>query len=78
MTAKAKATKLAAKVKELKAELADMEALFNVEMDAKNKAYAFILSNGSLEAFRSFLRTTQGNYPPHALCVKLIQEMAGA
>lgn len=78
MTAKAKATKLAAKVKELKAELTDMEARFNVEKDAKNYAYAFILSNGSLEAFRSFLGATQGIYPPHALCIKLIQEMAGA
>ena len=78
MTAKAKATKLAAKVKVLKAELTDMEARFNVEKDAKNFAYAFILSNGSLEAYRSFLQATQGISNPHALCVELIAEMAGA
>lgn len=78
MTAKAKATKLAAKVKELKAELTDMEARFNAEKDAKNFAYAFILSNGSSEAYRSFLQATRGISDPYALCVKLIAEMAGA
>lgn len=35
-------------------------AAFNIEKNAKNRAYAFILSNNLLERFNEFCQATEG------------------
>jgi len=44
-------------------------AAFQIEKNAKNKAYAFILQHGLLEDFERFVRTLPAGTDPHGLCV---------
>ena len=44
-------------------------AAFQIEKNAKNKAYAFILQHGLLEDFERFVRTLPDGTDPHGLCV---------
>ena len=52
---------------------------FNVEMNAKNKAYAFILSMGLLKEFGEFdkaMRDLPDGVTPHDLCLALLLEQS--
>ncbi|HAQ18420.1 MAG TPA: hypothetical protein DCR40_04200 [Prolixibacteraceae bacterium] len=40
--------------------MAEAQRRFQVECDAKNKAYSFILSTGRLREFEEFCKLTQG------------------
>lgn len=42
-----------------------------IEMNAKNKAYYFILSNGLLDAFRLFCQTYDTSNP-HDKCISVL------
>lgn len=44
-------------------------AAFQIEKNAKNKAYAFILQHGLLEDFRHFVNSLPDAADPHGLCV---------
>lgn len=44
---------------------------FEIEKNAKNEAYYFILSNGLLEAFKEFCKTYH-SIDPHKDCVELL------
>lgn len=44
---------------------------FEIEMNAKNKAYYFILSNGLLEAFAEFCKTYRSS-DPHKDCLEVL------
>lgn len=44
---------------------------FEIEKNAKNEAYYFILSNGLLEAFKEFCKTYRSS-DPHKDCVELL------
>lgn len=44
-------------------------AAFQIEKNAKNKAYAFILQHGLLEDFRHFVNSLPDGTDPHGLCV---------
>lgn len=44
---------------------------FEIEKNAKNKAYYFILSNGLFEAFMEFLETYRSS-DPHKDCVEYL------
>ena len=46
---------------------------FKIEMDAKNKAYAFILHNGLFNEFSEFCKATSGR-DPHKLCLTILAE----
>lgn len=40
--------------------MAEAQRRYQVEEDAKNKAYSFILSTGQLQKFDNFCKSTQG------------------
>lgn len=44
-------------------------AAFQIEKNAKNKAYAFILQHGLLEDFRHFVNSLPDAADPQGLCV---------
>lgn len=44
---------------------------FEIEMNAKNEAYYFILSNGLLEAFTEFCKTYRSS-DPHKDCLDIL------
>ncbi len=44
---------------------------FEIEKNAKNEAYYFILSNGLLEAFAEFCKTYRSS-DPHKDCLKVL------
>ena len=48
---------------------------FNIEMNAKNRAYAFILSSGLLNEFAEFCDMTSG-LDPHDVCVAALERIA--
>lgn len=48
-------------IKALEAQLQELQAGLEVEMDCKNKAYFFILKKGLLWQFRDFCRGYQGD-----------------
>ena len=49
----------------------DYKKKFKIEMDAKNKAYYFILSNGLLDAFYLFCQTYDTSNP-HDKCISVL------
>jgi len=49
----------------------DYKKLFKIEMDAKNRAYAFILGNGLLNRFSEFSKLTQG-FDCHKLALMML------
>ena len=51
--------------------LTELTEAFNAEMDAKNKAYLFILSNGLLDSFADFCRDYH-SCDPHKDCVEYL------
>lgn len=51
-------------------------AAFQIEKNAKNKAYAFILQHGLLEDFERFVRTLPAGTNPHGLCVDALIKQA--
>ena len=46
---------------------------FKIEMDAKNRAYAFILHNGLFDEYSKFCKAING-YDPHKLCFSILSE----
>lgn len=46
-----------------------------VEKDAKNRAYAFIIAMGLLPQFQEFINETHDIDDPHELCIKLLAIM---
>ena len=51
-------------------------AAFQIEKNAKNKAYAFILQHGLLEDFRHFINSLPDGTDPHGLCVDILIKQA--
>ena len=49
----------------------DYKKEFKIEMDAKNQAYYFILSNGLFDAFYLFCRTHDTSNP-HDKCISVL------
>lgn len=47
---------------------------FNIEKNAKNRAYAFILHHELLNAFSEFCKATANVQDPHELCLTLLNE----
>ena len=56
--------------------LAEVYAAYEVECDAKNKAYCFILASGLLDRFTEWSRTHADEEDPRGKCVELLSEMA--
>ena len=48
---------------------------FNIEMNAKNKAYHFILSHGLFDHFSEFCKNVSAK-DPHAECVNILASQA--
>ena len=48
---------------------------FNIEMNAKNRAYAFILASGLLNEFADFCDMT-ADLDPHEVCVAALERIA--
>lgn len=48
---------------------------FEVEKDAKNRAYAFIIAMGLLPQFQEFINETHDIDDPHELSIKLLAIM---
>lgn len=56
--------------------LTELSRCFNVEMNAKNRAYSFILSTGSLNDYAEFCEQNRGKNA-HAACVESLIQKAG-
>lgn len=65
------AEKMHYEIENLKKEITKLKADFNVEKNAKNESYAFILSNNLLEKFADFSRNNKGK-DPHSLCLSAL------
>ena len=48
---------------------------FKIEMNAKNRAYAFIIASGLLNEFAEFC-TMAADLDPHAICVAALERLA--
>ena len=46
-----------------------------IEMDAKNRAYAFIIASGLFHRFAEFCEETR-DLNPHELCIKMLAVQA--
>jgi GTP1/Obg family GTP-binding protein len=51
------------------------EEAFQIEKNAKNRAYAFILSNGLLDRFSQFCKETSGIEDLHPFCKEVIKKI---
>jgi len=51
--------------------LAELSRMYQVEMNAKNLAYSYILHNGYLDAYGQFMKERRGNNH-HADCIELL------
>ncbi len=59
-------------IEELKKEILRLRTGFNIEKNAKNEAYAFILSNELFKPFSDFCKNNR-NKDPHSLCLSALQ-----
>lgn len=51
------------------------EEAFQIEMNAKNQAYAFILSNGLLDRFAQFCKENSRTENRHPFCIEVLKEI---
>lgn len=49
---------------------------FNIEKNAKNRAYAFIFHHQLLESFSEFCKATAHVQDPHELCLSILKSQA--
>jgi hypothetical protein len=68
------AAKLKRQLKEALAESDKLKEKFEIEMNAKNEAYGFILSNGMLMEFAEYHRAT-ANIDPMLICRVALEAM---
>lgn len=57
------------KIKELEERIKILEREIQIEMNAKNRAYYFILSNGLFRRFANFCQTSKTTLDYHGACV---------
>lgn len=55
-------------------EVNELRAKFNIEKNAKNRAYAFILAAGLLQPFAAFCGMWGGMTDWHRVCVEIAKE----
>lgn len=63
--------KLLSKVKELQEQLHDVKQKFEIEKNAKNQAYFFIIATDYLEAFRNFCNEVTAD-DWHKACIDML------
>lgn len=61
--------KLLFQIKELQEQLNQVKQKLEIEKNAKNKAYYFILSSGNFQKFAEFHKTHRANLDYHGACL---------
>lgn len=61
--------KLLSKIKELQQQLSSITNDFEVEKNAKNRAYYYIISSGNFNRFAEFCKKHTANLDYHGACV---------
>lgn len=61
--------KLLFQIKELQEQLNQLKQSYEVEKNAKNKAYYFILSSGNFQKFAEFHKKHRANLDYHGACL---------